>query len=72
VERRYRDAILRQLGHDRIDFSFKQHEIAHHHCAIMCRFERDPTAQSQARLDAHAVDRDLEIAARQSVAMDVS
>ena len=58
-----------QLEHDRIDFAFKQHEVAHHHGFAMHRFERDPAAERQRRLDGDAIERHREIGARKAVAI---
>ena len=46
-----------QLGHDRIDFGFKQHEVAHNHRAAMRWLERNPAAERQRRFDGDAIER---------------
>ena len=51
VDRRDFEAVLDQLGHDRIDLGLKQHEIAHHHRAAMRRLESRPAAERQRRPD---------------------
>jgi len=56
VNRRDLQAVLDHLGHDRIDLSFEQHEVAHDHGAPVHWLERDPAAKREARLDGHAVE----------------
>ena len=58
------EAAFEQLRHDRIDLGLQQHEVAHHHGAIMHRLERDPAAERQRRLDGDAVERHGEIGTR--------
>jgi hypothetical protein len=72
VDRRNLESALEQFCHDWIDLRFEQNEVAHHHCLVMHRHERDPTAERERRLDRHAVERYLEVGARESVAMDFS
>ena len=54
---RHLDAARREFRHDRIDLSFGQHEIAHHHALIAHLLEREPAAEREAglQLDASSV-----------------
>ena len=72
VDRGDLEAVLDQRGQHRIDFGFQQHEIAHDHGAAMRRLEGEPAAEGERGLDGHAVERDGEVAARETVAMDVA
>ena len=65
-------AVLDQLGHHRIDFGLKQHEVAHHHGPAMRRLERNPAAQCERRSDGYPVERHVQVAARKPVAMNVA
>ena len=60
------------LGQHRSDLGFEQHQIAHRHHAAMGGLERDPAAERQRRLDGHAIQRDVEIGARETVAVHVT
>ena len=66
------EAVLDQLGHDRIDLGLEQHEIAHHHGPAVHRLERRPAAQRQCRPDGDAIERHLQVGARKAVAMNVA
>ena len=66
------DAVLDQLGHDRIDLGLQQHEVAHHHGAAMHRLEGDPAAERQCRPDGDAIERHLEVGSRKAVAMNIA
>ena len=44
VNGRYFQSAFQQLGHDRCNFRFQQHKIAHHHCLIVNRRERHPSS----------------------------
>ncbi len=66
------EAGLDELGHHGIDLGFQKHDVAHRHHAAMGRLERDPAAERQPRLDGNAVERHLQVAAREAVAMDVA
>src|SRR5215510_2261339 len=66
------DPTLEQLAHDRGNLGVEQDEIAHHHRAAVRRLERCPAAERQGGPDGDAVDRDLQVAAREAVAMDVA
>ena len=66
------EAVLDQLGHDRIDLGLEQHEIAHHHRAAVHRLERRPAAERQCRPDGDAIERHLQVGARKAVAMNVA
>ena len=65
-------ALRQGLAHHRIDLSFGEDQVAHHHGFVAHRLEGDPTAKCEAWLDRHAVERNVEIAAGQPVAMDVA
>ena len=65
-------AAFDQLEHHRIDFGLEQHEVAHNHGFPMHRFERNPAAKRQCRLDGDAVERHREIGARKAIAMHVA
>ena len=66
------EAVLDQLGHDRIDLGLEQHEVAHHHRPAVHRLERGPAAERQCRPDGDAIERHLQVGARKAVAMDVA
>ena len=72
VDRGDLEPAVQQLGHDRRDLGFEQHEVAHHHGLAMHRREGDPAAERQGRLDGDAVERDMQIGPRQSVAVDLA
>ena len=65
------EAVLDQLAHDRIDLGLEQDQVAHHHGAAMGRLERDPAAEREGWADGDPIDRHLQVAARESVAVDV-
>ncbi len=66
------DPVLDQLGHDRSNLGVEQHEIAHHHRSAVRRLECGPAAERERGPDGDAVDRDLQVAARKAIAMDVA
>ena len=72
MHRRDLEAALQQLHHHRIDLGFEQNEVAHDHGAAMRRHERDPAAERQGRLDGDAVQRHVEIAARETVTVNLA
>ncbi len=72
VQGRHLDAARRKFRHDRIDLGFGQHEIAHHHALIAHLFEGEPTAEREAGFQLDAVERDLQIGARQPDAINAA
>ena len=66
------DAALKQLRHHRLDLGFGQHEIAHDQRTIGHRLESEPAAKGQRRLDSHAVNGHLKVAARDTVTVDLT
>jgi hypothetical protein len=66
------DAVLDHLCHDGVDLAFKQYEIAHDHCVTMHRFERYPAAERQGGLNGDAVQRHVEVRARETVAVRIT
>jgi hypothetical protein len=72
VDRRDLQAVLDHFRHDGVDLSFEQHEITHDHCPAVHRLERDPAAKREPRLDGHAVERDVEVGPRESIAVDIA
>ena len=66
------EAAFDHLEHDRVDFAFEQHEVAHHHGFAVHRLERDPATERQGRFDGDAVERHGEVAARKAIAAYVS
>ena len=66
------DAGFKQLRHHRINLTLGQHKIAHYQRAIGYRLEAEPAAECQRRLDGHAVDGHLKVAARNAVAVDIA
>src|SRR5262249_48116844 len=66
------DSVLDQLGHDWSNLGVEQYETAHHHCPAVRRLERGPTAERKRGPDCYAIDRDLQVGAREAVAMDVT
>ena len=65
-------ALGKQLAHHRIDFAFGQDEVAHHHGLVAHRLESDPAAEGEAGLKSHSVQRNVEVAAGQPIAMHVA
>jgi hypothetical protein len=65
-------ALRQELAHHRIDLSFGEDQVAHHHRFVAHRLEGDPAAKREAWLDRHAIERDIEIATGQPVAMHVA
>src|SRR5262249_32871237 len=72
VKRSDIDPARKQLCHHRLDLGLGQHEIAHDDRAATHRLETEPAAKCQRRLDGHAIDGDLKIAAGNAVAMDIA
>jgi len=72
VQRRHPDPTLDKLLHDRAHLVHGQHQIAHHHAAIAHFLERQIAAERKAGLQLDAVERDLEIGARQPDAVDAA
>ena len=72
VQRGDVDAALKQLCHHRLNLGLGQHKIAHDERAIGYRLEAKPAAERQRRLDGHAVDGHLKVAARNAVAVDIA
>ena len=66
------NALGKQLAHHRTDFAFGEDKVAHHHRAVPHRLEGHPAAKGEAGFEVHPVERDAEVAARQSVTMDVA
>src|SRR6266576_1579553 len=66
------DALVEQLGHDRIDFGFEQHQVAHHHCAAGRRLECDPATESECGPDCNTIDSHLKIGSREAVAVNLT
>ena len=71
VQGRHRDAAREQLRHHRVDLILGEHEIAHHHRGVAFRLEREPAAECEGRQQRHAIDRHMQIGAREAVAMHV-
>ena len=65
-------ALGKQLAHHRIDLVFGQDEIAHHHRFVAHRLEGEPAAEGEAGLEGHSVERNVEVAAGQPIAMHVA
>jgi hypothetical protein len=61
-----------ELGNDRVDLALGQHEVAHEDDPVRHRFVAEPAAKRQRWLDSDAVERHLQIAARDTVAMYVA
>ena len=61
-----------QLEHHGIDFGLEQHEIAHDHGFPMHRFERDPTTKGERGLDGDAIERHVQVSAREAVTVNVA
>src|SRR5438094_8685163 len=66
------DSAFLELSHHRGNLAHQEHEVAHHHSLVAALPERKPGTERQCRLDLHAVERDLEITARQTHAIDAS
>ena len=66
------ETALDHFRHHGTDLGLEQYEIAHNHGSALHRLERKPAAERQRRLDGDVVQRHREIAARKSVAADVS
>ena len=65
-------ALGKQLAHHRIDFAFREDEVAHHHGLVPHRLEGHPAAEGEARFEGHSIKRNVEVAAGQPIAMDVA
>ena len=65
-------ALGKQLAHHGIDLAFGEDEVAHHHRFVPHRLEGEPAAEGEAGLEGHAVERNVEVAAGQPVAMHVA
>ena len=61
-----------ELLHHRVDLVLGQHEVAHDHRLVARRLEGEPGAEREARLDLDAVERDLQVGARQADAVDAA
>ena len=72
VQSGHLDPARRKFRHDRIDLGFGQHEIAHHHALIAHLLEGEPAAEREAGFQLDAVERDLQIGARQPDAIDAA
>ena len=72
VHGRHRHSAGQQLRHHRIDLVLGQDKIAHHHRTVAFGLEREPAAEGQSRQQRHAVDRHVQIGARESVAMHIA
>jgi hypothetical protein len=66
------DAGFKQLGHNWLNLSLGQHEIAHDNRAAAHPLEAEPASQRERRLDDHSVHGHLEVAARNAVAVDIA
>ena len=72
VKRGDLDPVLEELLHHRIDLVMGQDQVAHDHRLIAHRLEGEPGAEREARLDVDAVERDLQVRARQADAIDAA
>ena len=63
---------IQQPGHDRRDFGFQQHKVAHHHGRSVRGRECDPSSERQCRLDCDAVECDAKVGSRQSVTVNLA
>src|SRR5215472_10232054 len=66
------ETAVNELGHYRLDLGFEQDEIAHNHGLAAHPLKCDPATERQSRLNAHAVDRDVKVAARKAIAMNLA
>ena len=66
------DAAREQLCHHRLDLGLGQHEIAHDENAIGYRLKTKPASERERRLNSHAIDGHLKVAARYAVAVDIA
>jgi uncharacterized protein YbcV (DUF1398 family) len=64
------DAALQELAHNRIDLGLGEHQVTHDQRTVLHRLEAKSSAQRQSRLDCNAVERHLQITARNAVAVD--
>ena len=72
MERGDLDAAFGKLGHHRRDLRFGQHEITHHHGGVAIRPEGEPGAEREARFELDAIQRHMQIGARQADAIDAA
>jgi hypothetical protein len=72
VQGRDLDSGCGKLRHDRIHLVHGQHEIAHDHALFAHFLEGQPTAERKPGLQLDAVERRLQIAARQADAVDAA
>jgi hypothetical protein len=66
------DAARKQFCHHRLDLGLGQHEIAHDEGAAGHRLETEPASERQRRLNGHAIDGHLKVAAWDAVAVDIA
>src|SRR5689334_17178728 len=69
---RYLDAMLDQLRHHGRDFFLQQNEIAHYHGFRTHGLESDPATKSERRFYSNAIQRYVEVSAREAVPMHVA
>jgi hypothetical protein len=72
MQSRHFDSVLDQHRHHRIDLVMGQDQVAHDHGLIAHGLEGEPGAEREARLDVDAVERDLQVRARQADAVDAA
>ena len=63
---------VHQFGHHRRDLGVEQDQVAHHHGLSMHRRKRHPAAERERRFDGDAVERDMQVGARQPIAMNLA
>ena len=61
-----------ELRHDRVDLFLGQDQIAHDHALIAHLLEGEPAAERKAGFERDAVERDLQIGARQTDPIDAA
>ena len=61
-----------ELRHHRRDFCLQQDEVAHYHGFRPHGLESDPSAKSESRFNCNAIQRYVEVSARETVPMDVA
>ena len=66
------DSGFLELGHHRSDLAHQEHEVAHDHPLVAALPEGEPGTEREGGLDLHTIQRDLEITARQTHAIDAS
>src|SRR5579883_2643277 len=62
--------LCEKFGYDRVDFRFRENEIAHHHRLVPHRLEGQPAAEREVWLERDAVERDFQVGPRQTDAVD--